>query len=255
MYLKGQGVPQDDAEAVKWFRRAAELGNAPAQYSLGSMYEKGRGVPQDLISAYMWLSLSVAAGPQYAQRALDTIAGRMTPEQITKAQKLAHEWKPKRASAIEESKSAPQDDAEAQKQRSPADQEDVVAQDKLGVMSPVSARGPLLSDNSFLQWVAAAKSIAEASNKQQLTPLLFLCAVRLLRDKKTGFEVSLTAENENVVQSEAEKQGIKLVGVDIEASDQKMPLSDDLREILRSNLNSSISTFLAALLASVLRQD
>ncbi|MCH7566103.1 MAG: sel1 repeat family protein, partial [Nitrospirae bacterium] len=34
MYSKGRGVPQDDAEAVRWYRRAAEQGNAAAQFGL-----------------------------------------------------------------------------------------------------------------------------------------------------------------------------------------------------------------------------
>jgi hypothetical protein len=32
MYDNGEGVPEDDAEAVKWYRRAAEQGFAEAQY-------------------------------------------------------------------------------------------------------------------------------------------------------------------------------------------------------------------------------
>ena len=36
MYQDGQGVAQDDAEAVKWFRLAAEQGDADAQSNLGS---------------------------------------------------------------------------------------------------------------------------------------------------------------------------------------------------------------------------
>ena len=47
MYANGRGVPQDDAEAIAWYRRAAEQGNAVAQFNLGLMYAKGRGVPQD----------------------------------------------------------------------------------------------------------------------------------------------------------------------------------------------------------------
>ena len=35
MHLHGRGVPQDDAEAVRWFRLAADQGNATAQYFLG----------------------------------------------------------------------------------------------------------------------------------------------------------------------------------------------------------------------------
>ena len=37
--LKGLGVRQDDAEAARWYRRAAEQGIATGQYSLGLMYE------------------------------------------------------------------------------------------------------------------------------------------------------------------------------------------------------------------------
>ena len=45
MYRKGEGVPENDAEAVKWYRLAAEQGGARAQSNLGFMYETGRGVP------------------------------------------------------------------------------------------------------------------------------------------------------------------------------------------------------------------
>ena len=43
MYANGVGVPQDDAEAVKWYRLAAEQGYASAQLELGRMYANGAG--------------------------------------------------------------------------------------------------------------------------------------------------------------------------------------------------------------------
>ena len=55
MYANGQGVPQDHAEAVKWFREAADQGVAPAQHNLGVMYDNGEGVPQDHAEAVKWL--------------------------------------------------------------------------------------------------------------------------------------------------------------------------------------------------------
>ncbi len=45
MYADGEGVSQNDAEAVNWYRKAAEQGLADAQYNLGVMYDNGRGVP------------------------------------------------------------------------------------------------------------------------------------------------------------------------------------------------------------------
>jgi len=35
LYDNGYGVPRDDARAVAWYRKAAEQGNAAAQYNLG----------------------------------------------------------------------------------------------------------------------------------------------------------------------------------------------------------------------------
>ncbi len=44
MHFGGQGVPVDEVEAVKWFRKAAEQGDAKAQYRLGIMYDEGNEV-------------------------------------------------------------------------------------------------------------------------------------------------------------------------------------------------------------------
>ena len=52
MYYFGKGVPQDVAEAVKWYRLAADQGNADAQLALGMMYEiDGMGVTRDYAEA------------------------------------------------------------------------------------------------------------------------------------------------------------------------------------------------------------
>ena len=47
LYDYGIAVPEDDAEAVRWYRLAAEQGHARAQYDLGRMYNNGLGVPED----------------------------------------------------------------------------------------------------------------------------------------------------------------------------------------------------------------
>ena len=50
-YYTGAGVPRDDAEAVRWYRLAADQGHAGAQSHLGLKYEYGQGVPQDDVEA------------------------------------------------------------------------------------------------------------------------------------------------------------------------------------------------------------
>tara|TARA_Y100000588_G_C14178902_1_gene892682 strand:+ start:113 stop:343 length:231 start_codon:yes stop_codon:yes gene_type:complete len=57
-YYLGQGVPQDHKEAVKWYRKAAEQGDADAHYHLGNPYKIGAGVPEDYIHAYAWFNIA-----------------------------------------------------------------------------------------------------------------------------------------------------------------------------------------------------
>ena len=54
MYANGEGAPQDNVIAVKWYRKAAEQGYADAQYNLGFMYANGDGVPEDDATAVKW---------------------------------------------------------------------------------------------------------------------------------------------------------------------------------------------------------
>ena len=131
MHDKGQGVPQDDAEAMKWYRLAANQGHARAQHTIGKIYDEGRGVKQNFAEAIKWyrlaadqgdaeaqfnlgamiaygsqglaelsvsatmlFNLAAAQGQKAAVRARELIAKDMTPAQIAEAQKLAREWKP-----------------------------------------------------------------------------------------------------------------------------------------------------------------
>ena len=67
MYRNGEGVPQDDGEAVTWYRKAAEQGNADAQTNLGFMYATGRGVPQDYSEAVALYRKAAEYGDAQAQ--------------------------------------------------------------------------------------------------------------------------------------------------------------------------------------------
>jgi uncharacterized protein len=93
-YATGQGVARDYAEALLWFQKAAEQGHPAAKFYLGAIYAKGDGVPQDYVRGHMWFSLSAAQGNQEAVKALEMAERKMTPVQIAEAQKLARDWKP-----------------------------------------------------------------------------------------------------------------------------------------------------------------
>jgi TPR repeat protein len=98
-YRKGHGVEQNDQLALKWTRLGAEQGNADAQRGLGSIYAAGLGVTQDNVTALMWYSIAAVTsqgvrleGGGSAAADRDALAARMTPEQISQAQKRADDW-------------------------------------------------------------------------------------------------------------------------------------------------------------------
>jgi TPR repeat protein len=95
MYDKGQGVSQDDTEAAKWYRKAAEQGHAGAQCLLGVAYYTGEGEPKDDVQAHMWLDLAGAQGVTEAEKVRDFLQKDMTAAQLAEAQRLAREWKAK----------------------------------------------------------------------------------------------------------------------------------------------------------------
>ena len=82
MYASGEGVPEDDAEAVRWVRLAAEQGYATAQFNLGVMYANGEGVPEDDVTAYAWLNIAAAQGQSSANEGKEHVAKHMTQSQV-----------------------------------------------------------------------------------------------------------------------------------------------------------------------------
>ena len=85
----GEGVPENDAEAVRWFKLAAEQGYAAAQRSLGLMYVTGTGVPKNLVRAYVWFSVAAAQGFPDARENRDKASEILTPEQLARGQDIA----------------------------------------------------------------------------------------------------------------------------------------------------------------------
>jgi len=69
-YGKGQGVAQDYAKAVEWWQKAADQGYAPAQFALGLSYKMGLGVPQDYAKAIEWYRKAADQGDAQAQSGL-----------------------------------------------------------------------------------------------------------------------------------------------------------------------------------------
>ena len=77
----GDGLPQDYAEALSWYRKAADQGDAGAEFCLGWMYENGLGVtrdcaeatPQDYGEAVRWFYRAARQGNADAENSLGTM--------------------------------------------------------------------------------------------------------------------------------------------------------------------------------------
>ncbi len=94
IYLKGDSAPLNHAEAVKWFRKAANQGVDAAQANLGLMYVTGDGVPKDNVKAFSWWSVAEKQGYNkvWLSNNLDKLIHKLTEEQLDHAQALATKY-------------------------------------------------------------------------------------------------------------------------------------------------------------------
>jgi TPR repeat protein len=67
MYLEGRGVKSSSAEAFIWFSKAALRNNPGAEFELSVMFASGSGTTRDPAQARLWLTRSAAAGYEPAE--------------------------------------------------------------------------------------------------------------------------------------------------------------------------------------------
>ena len=92
----GKGVEKDERQAFRFFRYAAEAGFPSSQWHLAESYGQGQGTPKDPVVAYMWYTIAAddRLYREDSDRKRKKIAGEMTPEQISLAEKMAEGWLP-----------------------------------------------------------------------------------------------------------------------------------------------------------------
>jgi len=66
-YINGNGVEQDPVRAFEWFRKGAEQGDTDAQFCLAICYDKGEGVAKDHTKAFEWWYQLAEQGDANAQ--------------------------------------------------------------------------------------------------------------------------------------------------------------------------------------------
>src|SRR6266436_2993486 len=89
-YANGRGVAEDDAESVKWFRKAAEQNYARAQYNLGVRYTNGRGVAKDDAESVKWFRKAAEQNDAGAQDAFGVRYA--SGEGVAKDEIEAYKW-------------------------------------------------------------------------------------------------------------------------------------------------------------------
>jgi len=97
LYNDGRGVPKDDAQASAWYVKSAELGDPDGQFYAGLRYADGIGIAANPVEAYKWMSLGVArsSNPAAYAATLKKLESRLTPEQLAAARNAAQAWQQK----------------------------------------------------------------------------------------------------------------------------------------------------------------
>ncbi len=84
MYQQGLGAVASDAEAAVWWLKAAQRGSAEAQFAIGRLY-----LNRDPVEAYSWFALAAAAGDKQSVAAMNSLAPRLTAQQLSEAKQRA----------------------------------------------------------------------------------------------------------------------------------------------------------------------
>lgn len=89
MYNRGEGVPQDTQQAIRWYRQSAENGFVEAQYALGVIYFKNELVPFDYAESIRWYRMAAAQGHARSQLNLGVayLRGEAVPQSYDEALK------------------------------------------------------------------------------------------------------------------------------------------------------------------------
>ena len=70
LYQTGKGAQKDLKQAIRWYERAADQGEAMAMFNLGNLYRKGYGVSQDESKARALFRRAVDRGNRQAKQVL-----------------------------------------------------------------------------------------------------------------------------------------------------------------------------------------
>ncbi len=192
LYFSGEGVPQDDTEAVKWYRKAAEQGLAKAQTMLGMMYYWGKGLSQDYAKAAEWYRKAANQDSADAQFNLGVMYEK--GKGVLRLHDEAAKW-----------------------YRRAAEQGDVRAQHNLGMMYKMGDGVPQDYVMAYM-WLNIANAKSEHSIKSRdgvaarMTPAQLAAAQQLSREWRLKSPSVPASSSPSTPQKSATKRSIELTG-------------------------------------------
>lgn len=92
----GTGVEQDFTEAERWYRKAAERGHTDAMFFLGALYSNAHGGDASQstnITAYAWLQNAMELGNPTARAIQSRIVMKLSDQELKVAKILAEDYK------------------------------------------------------------------------------------------------------------------------------------------------------------------
>ena len=92
MMEQGRGCPVNLRKAFFWYEKAANQGDIEAQFNLGVCLTAGKGCDVDIVQAHMWFSLAARKGDSDSISNRDILLKRLKPEQVTESKKLVSDW-------------------------------------------------------------------------------------------------------------------------------------------------------------------
>ncbi len=98
LFYSARGVPEDQTEVVKWFRKSAELGDGGAQLVFGTRCVTGNGCLKNLVEACMSYDFAAMSGFASGKNACESLSREMTQQQIAEGQQRSREWQAAKAS-------------------------------------------------------------------------------------------------------------------------------------------------------------
>ncbi len=185
-YTNGTGVAKNDADAAKWYRKAALQGFAGGQLNLGVCYYRGTGVVKDQVEAYKWWLLAAGQGDAGAKKNMALLEKQLTRNEIAEGQKLARNFKPRKA---------------------PAAGVPIPSNDGDDSIPRVTGTGFFITDGGFL---ITNKHVIEGANQVRLATSAGLIAAKVVKVDAANDLALLKAEGKFAALPVTTSRGVKL---------------------------------------------